>query len=177
MTTDLVVAIFTGIQTIAVVSGLLFVSLQLRDARRIARGGAYQAWLDTMVQFFQSLGEVEGLSDLYWRGRKDIGSLTETEIPRFFYLCVTYFTLIENLYVQYDQGLIPEDAFLPWQHGLTEGLTGSGFAEYWRLEAAHFAPSFRTFVDSLLSAELGPASDSKMSAFWSLVNNNHSEPS
>ena len=71
------VAIFTGVQTIAVVSGLVFVSVQLRDARRISSGGAYQNWLNTMLGFFGSLANDAKLATLYWRGRKDISSLVK----------------------------------------------------------------------------------------------------
>ena len=70
MSTDVWVAIFTGIQTAAVVSGLIFVSVQLRDSRRIAKGGAYQNWLDTIVQFFMTLAHNEGLSELYWTAER-----------------------------------------------------------------------------------------------------------
>ena len=170
MTSDQLIAAFTGLQTAAVVFGLVFVSAQLRESRRIARGGAYQGWLDTMLAFFMMLADNEGLSQLYWKGRRDLKSLNEIEVSPFFYLCVTYFTLIENLYVQYEEGLIPKEVFLPWQYGFADGLKGNGFAEYWRLESAQFAPVFRDFVDGVLREQVGAAGETKMSAFWSLVN-------
>lgn len=167
--TDVSSVVFAGVQTVAVAAGLVFVNVQLRDSRRMAKGSAYQSWLDTILAFFMSLADNEGLSQLYWKGRKDITTLNEAEVSQFFYLCVTYFTLIENLYVQYDQGLIPKSVFLPWQYGFADGLKGSGFMEYWRLESDHYAPTFKRFVNQLLYDQDGSPGDTKLSAFWSLV--------
>lgn len=163
---EVVKTILTVVESLAVVGSILFVGFQLRETRRITAGNGYQAWLDGMTQFFMSLAQDPKLADLYWRGRNNLEDLKKEEVPRFFYLCVTYFALIEDLYVQNRQGLIPNEVFLPWQHGFQENLTGSGFTEYWKLEASHFAPVFREYVENLISsAEDG---DDKINAFYEI---------
>jgi len=168
MTAEGASAVATIIQTVAVISGLIFVSVQLRDSRRIAKGAAYQGWLDTILQFFMALAQTEGLSELYWRGRRDIKALDDTEMSQFFYLCVTYFTLLENLYIQFDQGLIPKRVFLSWENSLIADMSSPGFVEYWRLEAGQYNSVFRAFVDRLLLEQVGKG-EKNVSAFWPLV--------
>lgn len=167
ITADHIFAVLSALESLAVVGSILFVGFQLRDTRRITAGNAYQAWLDTMIPFFMSLAQDEKLAQLYWTGRNKLSDLKKNDVPRFFYLCVTYFALMEDLYVQYRQGLIPKEVFLPWQHGFQENLTGSGFSEYWKLESSHFAPVFREYVDKLLNTD--PTEEDKINAFYELA--------
>ena len=164
MSFDQLAPVLTVIESLALIGSILFVGLQLKETRRITAGNAYQSWLDGMIPFFMALAQDPALADMYWRGRNNLQDLEKSEIPRFFYLCVTYFALIEDLYVQNRQGLIPNEVFLPWQHGFQENLTGSGFSEYWKLEANHFAPVFRDYVEGLIGS--ATESEAKLNAFY-----------
>ena len=163
---EIIVAIFSILEAVAVIASLLFIGIQLRETRKATEGNAYQAWLDSVNNFYASLAQGEGLAYIYWKGRTNIAKLSEAELPRFFYLCVQWFSLMENLHVQYSQGMIPTEFFKPWQEALRVDLSDDGLQEYWKLERDQFTPIFRQFVDELV---LSSESHSNINAFLKLT--------
>lgn len=147
-----IAAIFSIFEALAVVASLLFINVQLREARRVSSGNAYQSWLDSMNSFFSSLSASEDLGLIYWKGRAELTKLNKKEYSRFFYLCVQWFTLMENLHIQYQQKLIPDEFFHPWQNTIRADINNHrGLLQYWQLEGELYSPQFRSFVDSLIT--------------------------
>ena len=59
---------------------------------------------------------------------------------------------MENLHIQYQQKLIPDEFFHPWQNTIRADINNHrGLLQYWQLEGELYSPQFRSFVDSLIT--------------------------
>lgn len=161
--------IFAFVQTLAVVAGLVFVGLQIRDARRVTQGATYHTWVETFLSFSSQLATEPDLATLFWRGRTSPRHLSEPETAQFLHLCMTHFTIFENLFLQSEQKLIPHAIFRHWRDAFASGLQGEGFERYWKLERTHYADNFSDFVAQQLELQRTQGAPSQLEAFRSTL--------
>ena len=135
-----------AVGVIAVIASLVFVGLQLRQAKVIAIGAQNQAITDKLTSIY--ITSIEGnekvieLSDSkYLRS-----GVTDSDLPIFNQINRIRALSLQNAYQQYSLGLLPEDVWKLAELRIAVTLRGC--------QARHMlfgqaTPSFRSYLDSI----------------------------
>jgi len=97
---------------VAIVISLIFVGLQVRQSNTLAANDALkdgtQIWVD---QYREAFGTEESTAFIR-RGLNNYHDLNKDEQGRFFSLIVGFIAAFDNLYNQYNAGLLKEEVFI-----------------------------------------------------------------
>ncbi len=143
---------------IAVVVTLLFALRQLRvagaqanESRSANRLVLWTGVQNQALEFYKFLAASD-VADLYARGRKDPTTLNEIEQKRFFYLCVSWFTIQENIFEAARSGYLPDTFIEGWTAAFDDDLKDAGFCWFWKMEGNFFDPNFQQRVTTCIAS-------------------------
>ena len=136
---------FTG-----VVLSLLFVGWEIRDNTKVARGQTRVELTALNNQFLDRLGSDPDFAEL-WRTAWLPGvELDESEEFRVELVMMQFLRLLENVHLQYQEGLIGEEALDSYGFfGFEQFMAHPRFSEIWDPRQVSFDPLFADFLDSL----------------------------
>jgi hypothetical protein len=146
----------------AVVIAVLFAVRQLRiSTTQVKEGRAanrFQLWVSVQTQaieFYKFISAAENV-EIYLKGRENPHSLNSLEASRFFYFCVAWFTLQENIFEASQTGYLPAEYFTGWMQAFDEDLKDAGFLWFWTKEGHLFDKIFQERVNRILSLYANP---------------------
>lgn len=137
----------------AIVLSLVFVGLQIRDNTRASEATMYQNSLAYNIENLLAYGEDPATARVMNAFTlEDSDGLTEDETAQAMYLFTATYRTIENLYLQYEAGMISEEG---WESlkPLTDGLILSpGFEKLYASSNALFLGGpFREYAQRILA--------------------------
>ena len=144
------------IAAVGVILSLLFVGFEIRQNTAIARGEARQNLAQLNQDWLVLLGQDAEFESLWHRAffAPEPQPLTEAEDRRAHYIMTVHIRRLENVYLQYRQGLVSESALQNYGFASAESLNTPQFERYWiEFEWRDgFDPEFADFLDKARGA-------------------------
>jgi len=138
-----------------VIASLIFVGLEMQQAKQIALSAANQARTDASVEFITTAATDPVMRSATIKMSSGNGdSMTPEEISTYRGLTYANLMIYENLYLQYRNGFLPEGRWLGTRNNIKVGLIGAGPAP--AIRPAYegnpnlWSPSFRQLIESII---------------------------
>lgn len=142
------------ISGIAVLISLIYLAVQVRQAKVNQQLAIRQARADRMVDMLTTATEPT-FALAYTMGFAGREDMTLTQVVQFMYGFMAWFRNAENFYYQHEDGLLDERAYQAFVVELKGALLSPGIQVMWRRYHSSFGVEFVEFIDGLLS-ELPP---------------------
>ena len=116
------------VAAIAVVISLIFVGLEVRDNTVASEAATYQSLASDDVQLLLNVSSSPELSRIYEAYMfQESDGLTENEVLQAQWQLLAQLRFMENLYFQYELGMLPEDVWAAREGFLRSTVRGAGF--------------------------------------------------
>ena len=137
---------------LAVVAGLVFVGLEIRQNTAVARAEAYRDIAIFTTEMVNSMSEDREWIALYERIRRGEIDFTPEEMRLAIWRFDGLFRHAEMIWRQVENGVLPQSAMAL----VLEGALGSAFArQTWPINRVDFPEDFAAFIDERMAREDG----------------------
>ena len=113
---------------IAILLGLVFVGLELRQNTEAVEAATFQALTDASSNYILSIASDPELNRIVTTGHADPSALNEQEYARFFMVNRSYWVRMQNVYSQWQRGTLNDDDWRLYEYvicGAGEDLNSS----------------------------------------------------
>ncbi len=135
---------------IAVVTTLVYLTLQIRQNTRSLRARTYQDILIESVRLRDAWGRDAEASRLLWQGLQSLAAMSEDDRARATNLMYALVRIYENVHYQFSRGMIERTVWVPWHRMIERICRAPGFRELWEQDREYFNPQFAVYIDSIL---------------------------
>lgn len=142
---------------LAVVIGLVFVGMELRQNTLIERVTATQALSINYENAVDALGKDTETACIYVRGINGLDNLNGIERYRFFVLWFHVLRAAEQLHFYSLEGMVDTRIWRGYERQLDEIFRLSGVQQYWQLRKDWYSDEFQRFADEIIAS--APASE------------------
>jgi hypothetical protein len=139
------------VSSAAVVVSLIYLSLQIRQARRNQQALMQQARTAGITDMNIALAD-PAIAAAYTKGLAGDPDMTETELRQFLSLARCGFINAENNFIQHCDGLMSDEAFRSSIEGARFQATFPGLRAAWRQSRRAYGEKFVKFMDSLVES-------------------------
>ncbi len=149
MNWEAVSAIAEVVGVIAIVVSLIYVSVQIRQNTKVARAATRQAIADSTESLGNDLlnnGEVAEIFVKHFNGEE----LSAVENLRLQARCFRDMQHWENIYYQFNEGLVSPDQWAGFRKNLIALMGINAYREYWDHEASHYSDGFRSEMRAII---------------------------
>ena len=137
---------FTAVQTLVIVSSLVALWRQLKQANEIAKVHAYEQHMEDYSRITQLLIEKPHLNETFYARNPDFLKLSPQERDFYNFLGLA-FGFQERLYVSYKKDLTDKDTWESWERWFAEQwFPLEIFAVFWKHEGHYFITDFYDVV-------------------------------
>lgn len=147
----LVAEIFGGI---AILISLLFVGIQLRENTKATRSSTATATIDTMTDWYVTMGTDKESSASLWRFLADPESMTKEEQLQHIYTLHGLLLTFQNSYFLAQDGTLD----IRIHESLNQVLIGvkdqPGFHVYWNTRKSIFFKEYQDYVEGILNSDI-----------------------
>ena len=133
---------------VAVLLGLVFVGLELRQNTSVISAQAIHDLNESANNAMLELAQDDALADLTLRGNQDPQALTETERQRYNAWMRAVFNIHESAWMYNRKGLIDDDDFAAWKTSICNNLQRQGLREFWNANRGSGPEAFEHDVAS-----------------------------
>ena len=137
---------------ISVIGSLVFVGVEISQNTAAVRGATQYAVSGQITEMYRIVAENEKIASIMSQAYKGIhkSDLSETDYTRFWLFSSMGFWRVENIHLQYKNGLLSEEAFE--RIGMAFYRTPL-VREIWEKDKEAYNPDFVTFFDNLRDGE------------------------
>jgi hypothetical protein len=126
-------AIRESVAALGVVASLVFVGLEIRQNTAVARGQARQELASLNQEFLVLLAQDTAFNTLWRRGWRDDSELTPGEASRAIFMVTMTLRRMENVFLQYREGLVDESALRGYGfNSVGNWCESNRFRDWWR---------------------------------------------
>jgi len=100
---------------IAVLMGLVFVGLELRQNTHAVEAATFQSLTDASNDFIMTIASDAELNRIYTSGLADASSLNSDEYQRFYMTLRSFWVRMQNVYSQWQRGTLSDDDWRLYQ--------------------------------------------------------------
>ena len=144
-------AIANIIQTVAFILSVTFVWVQIRESNRLSRIAnnrtSFQLSSPLLMQFIKD----REMTELRIRGSRDYEALDEVDKFRYVQFLFWWLILHDDIYYQYQNGLMDDDTYQGWDHELKEFIRENHLGVHWERE---MKPFFRADFQKVIEQKL-----------------------
>ena len=140
-------AIFVGLSVV-------YLALQIRASTQATRSQTYQLATSALAEMAGIIGSDRELARIFRVGMVEPASLTEDEYTQFGYLGISLFRRFENVFFQYQSGMIDEDFWVGHRDNILWFFHRPGTQAWWKDRKFAFSKRFREFLDNSKPAEI-----------------------
>lgn len=147
------------VSSIAVLASLIYLGIQVRDAKRNQRAVVQQGRAARLVDMMLRLSE-DATADILGKSLRDDGFATDEELGRFrsIFMALTY--SMEDTFLHHRSQLIDEEEFQSFRTRMSAQFMPIAMRTMWRQTRTWHGPEFRHFIDGIIrDARLTPAAD------------------
>ena len=139
---------FEVIGLFSVVGSLIFVGIEIKQNTTAVRGATQQAVSSQVAEMYRILAENERMANLVSIASKGVNKsdISESDYVSFWSFQMMGFRRIENIYLQYKNGLLTEDAFSRIGMDIYKTKLVRGI---WDERKRDFEPDFVKFFEQL----------------------------
>lgn len=142
------------IGAIAVVIGLVFVGLELRQNTTVRRVTATQTLAADYARALDPLAFEADAACIYVRGINGLQNLDDSERLRFFVTLFQIFRSAEQLHYYSVEGMVEPRIWRGFERQVSEVSSLPGVQQWWELRRDWFSDDFQAYLDDLI--EQGP---------------------
>ena len=141
----------------AVLLGLIFVGLELRQNTEAVEAATFQSLTDASSNFLMTVAADSELTRIYTTGITQPGKLSESDNARFFMVSRAFWVRMQNVFSQWQRGTLSDDDWVLYENVIcyTTGTgfnAGDGIISSFKEHEVVLNPDFREFVESCWQA-------------------------
>ncbi|MEO8302361.1 MAG: hypothetical protein ABI608_11230 [Rhizomicrobium sp.] len=152
------------ISGIGVVVSLIYLGLQVRQAKMHQQAAIRQGRASRMVEMFFHVAD-PALAEACAKGNAADETISEIQLQQYQFVCLGLFYHYEDEYFQNKEGLTNDAAFASFVTGATRVMSVPGLRVQWKYLRGDFVPEFAKFLDGLV-AKRPMAEDVDILALW-----------
>ena len=139
--------------SIAVLITVLYLAVQIRQTGKATRQRSHSDILSRRQQLLRLITEDRDFIELWSKGsaREELDSI---DAQRFTTFALSLMSHLQDVYIQYQAGLITREVWEAEQTVVATTLTQPGFRDWWAHGKQFFTPSFIEMVESIRGADL-----------------------
>ena len=136
----LLAAIFIGLSVV-------YLGLQIKASTRATHSQTYYFATSALGEMASIVGRDGELARIFRIGMVDPSALSEDEFTQFGYLGISLFRRFENVFFQYQSGMIDEDFWVCHRDNILWFFHRPGMQTWWKDRKFAFSKRFREFLD------------------------------
>jgi hypothetical protein len=139
-------SIATAISAFAILISLIFVNIQVRQAEKYQRASIQQGRASRTADIAMSLMEPD-FAEVHSRCMRGDANITEAQLRQFFGYCRAVFLGAEDSFIQHEEVLLDEKAYLSFISSIKVLLVSPGIRVMWQMTRDWYGPEFAAFMD------------------------------
>jgi hypothetical protein len=147
------------VESIAVVASVIYVAIQIKKNTTAVKSSTYQNIVSGVAGMEARLSDDAELARIFRIGSENDDELNPDERVRFHEFISSFFNFYENLYYQYQKGLIEEEMWKGWEENLRVYMKKPGFKAWWDVWGHVFSKSFGACVEAIQKSEIHSKTD------------------
>jgi hypothetical protein len=147
-------AIANVLAAISVVVTVVYLAIQIRQNTRATHSQTYQLATSNLAEMAGIIGSDKQLARIFRIGMINPGQLDEDELTQFGYLGISLFRRFENVFFQYQSGMIGEDFWTGHRDNILWFFHRPGMQVWWKDRKFAFSRRFREFLDGSKADEI-----------------------
>ena len=140
-------AIFVGVTVV-------YLALQVKASTKATHSQTYQLATSALAEMAGIIGRDTELARIFRIGMVDPSALNEDEFTQFAYLGISLFRRLENVFFQYQSGMIDEDFWVGHRDNILWFFHRPGTQVWWKDRRFAFSKRFREFLDDSRPTEI-----------------------
>src|SRR3990170_1247522 len=136
----LLAAIFVGLTVV-------YLALQIKASTKATHSQTYQLATSALAEMAGVIGSSKELARIFRIGMINPDQLNEDEFAQFGYLGISLFRRFENVFFQYQSGMIDDDFWAGHRDNILWFFHRPGMQVWWKDRKFAFSKSFREFLD------------------------------
>jgi hypothetical protein len=142
--------------TIALALTVIYLSLQIRRNTQATYSQTYQFATQALGEMAAICGESKDKAKLFAIGMASPDKLDKDEYLQFAYLGISLFRRYENVFFQFQSGMIDDDFWFGHRDNLLWFFHRPGTQLWWKERRLGFSRSFREFLESTSPSDMTP---------------------
>ena len=138
---------------LAILISLVFVGIQLKENTKATRSSTATATIDTMTNWYVTMGASEETSKSFYRFLSNPESMTKEERIQHIYNFHGLFLAFQNSYYLSLEGTLDERIPKSLNQVVYGVKDQPGFKLYWKSRKSIFFEEYREYIDNLLISE------------------------
>lgn len=138
------------IGTVAIISSLLFVGLQISDNTREMRSAAAHNATQSLQSWYVEIATNPQAARVFRKGMSGPSVLSKDEAFQFLMNMHSAILAYQNVYFLGTEGTLDTSLYLAMSATMVAVAPTPGFQWYWNQRADFFTPEFRGFVEELM---------------------------
>ncbi|MFT7651932.1 MAG: hypothetical protein ACI9UU_001039 [Candidatus Azotimanducaceae bacterium] len=130
------------IAAIATLGTLIYLALQIRQNTKTQQSAIAQATTASRTTWYDLVISNPEIGEIWRIGHADPDSLSEQEKSRFIWMISRIFSNLEEFYLQFEHGMLPEEQWRAYRDFGRTMLENPFIIEWWKSGTAIFAPGF-----------------------------------
>ena len=151
---DAVAAIASMIASIAVTFTVVYLAIQVKRSTQATYSQTYQFATQALGEMAAIAGASKETARIFTVGMATPERLDEDEFNQFSYLGISLFRRYENVFFQYQSGMIDDDFWIGHRDNLLWFYHRPGMQRWWKDRRLGFSNRFREFLESTSPSEV-----------------------
>jgi hypothetical protein len=126
---------------------VVYLALQIRKNTHATHSQTYQLATSALAEMAGIIGSNKELARIFRIGMMNPDTLDEDEFAQFGYLGISLFRRFENVFFQYQSGMINEDFWTGHRDNILWFFHRPGMQAWWKDRKFAFSKRFREFLD------------------------------
>jgi len=139
---------------IFVALSVVYLGIQIKRSTLATHSQTYHLATSALAEMAGIIGSDKELARVFRIGMVSPESLTEDEFTQFGYLGISLFRRLENIFFQYQSGMIDEDFWIGHRDNILWFFHRPGTQAWWKDRKFAFSKRFREFLDSSAQTEI-----------------------
>ena len=140
-------SVFELAGAVAVLFGLIFVGLELRQNTAAVPAATFQDLSHASSDFLVDIGSDPATQRIYATGRLDPSALSPAERGQYFMLQQAFWLRMQNAFMQWQRGTLIDEDWVVYQSVVCGSATTPGAEAHWRRQNA-FTTEFKEFLEA-----------------------------
>lgn len=140
-------AIFLGLTVV-------YLAIQIKGSTHATHSQTYHLATSALAEMAAIVGSDKELARIFRVGMVDPEALTEDEFTQFGYLGISLFRRFENVFFQYQSGMIDEDFWVGHRDNILWFFHRPGMQVWWKDRKFAFSKRLREFLDNSTQSEI-----------------------
>lgn len=129
-----------------VIASLVYLSIQIRQNTQSTMAATYQQATSGLRALSWGMASTPDLGLIFAKGRQG-APLTDEEAARFHWACLAAFRTYENIFYQYERGVLEERVWRGVQEAMVQMFWHPGVQDWWKPRRSLFDAAFRRLMD------------------------------